>query len=224
MEKGKENESSGYSSVVEALVEDDKQRANFLRACLSKLGLRVNAKEDAVPSLSGLHLSSLKSANTTEILASLQDIITVENGEEYIKDDNDTFHILSPSRSSRGSKIRTDSKEESEKTDCDDTSEDRIINYSTIVKCIVIHDEEYPANRETPYFNHHAYYANLRHYQSQSTERGIDFGQDLLYGEVVTSTNTILEKYSIHQRSNRTRLTKGLLSGTPNYCDAFRQV
>lgn len=224
MEKGKENESSGYSSVVEALVEDDKQRANFLRACLSKLGLRVNAKEDAVPSLSGLHLSSLKSANTTEILASLQDIITVENGEEYIKDDNDTFHILGPSRSSRGSKIPTDSKEESEKTDCDDTSEDRIINYSTIVKCIVIHDEEYPANRETPYFNHHAYYANLRHYQSQSTERGIDFGQDLLYGEVVTSTNTILEKYSIHQRSNRTRLTKGLLSGTPNYCDAFRQV
>lgn len=200
LEKGKENESSGYSSVVEALVEDDKQRANFLRACLSKLGLRVNAKEDAVPSLSGLHLSSLKSANTTEILASLQDIITVENGEEYIKDDNDTFHILSPSRFSRGSKTRPDSKEESEKTDCEDTSEDRIINYSTIVKCIVIHDEEYPANRETPYFNHHAYYANLQHYQSQSTERGVDFGQDLLYGEVVTSTNTILEKYSIHPR------------------------
>lgn len=205
-------------------MEDDKQRANFLRACLSKLGLRVNAKEDAVPSLSGLHLSSLKSANTTEILASLQDIITVENGEEYIKDDNDTFHIMSQSRSSRGSKISTDAKEEREKTDCDDTSEDKIINYSTIMKCIVIHDEEYPANRETPYFNHHAYYANLRHYQSQSTESDINFGQDLLYGEVVTSTNTILEKYSIHQLSNRIRFTNGLLSGTPSYCDAFRQV
>lgn len=228
MEKGKENESSGYSSVVEALVEDDKQRANFLRACLSKLGLRVNAKEDAVPSLSGLHLSSLKSANTTEILACLQDIITVEDGEEYIKDDNDTFHILSSSRFSRGSKLRTDSKEGSEKTDCDDTSsQDRIINYSTIVKLVVIHEEEYPANRETPYFNHHAYYANLRHYQSQSTERGIDFGQDLLYGEVVTSTNTILEKYSIHPTFVPIELDslKGaLLSGTPNYCDAFPQV
>lgn len=199
-------------------MEDDKQRANFLRACLSKLGLRVNAKEDAVPSLSGLHLSSLKSTNTTEILASLQDIITVENGEEYIKDDNDTFHILSQSCSSRGSNIRTDSKEESQKTDSDDTREDRIINYSTIVKCIIIHDEEYPANRETPYFNHHAYYANLRHYQSQSTERAIEFGQDLLYGEVVTSTNTILERYSIHRRSNQTRFTNnGLSSGTPNY-------
>lgn len=205
-------------------MEDDKQRANFLRACLLKLGLRVNAKENAVPSLSGLHLSSLKSANTTEILASLQDIITVENGEEHIKDDNDTFHILSQSSSSRESEIRTDSKEESAKTDCDDTNEDRIINYSTIVKCIVIHDEEYPAHRETPYFNHHAYYANLRYYQSQSTERGIEFGQDLLYGEVVTSTNTILEKYSIHPRSNQTRFTNGLLSGTPNYCDAFRQA
>ncbi|MCJ1345822.1 biotin holocarboxylase synthetase, partial [Peltigera leucophlebia] len=194
LEREKESDAPGYSKVVEALVEDDKQRANFLRACLSKLGLRVNPKEDAVPSLSRLHLSSLKSANTTEILASLQDIITVENGEEHIKDDNDTFHILSQSSSSRGSRIRSSSEEESEETDCNDTSEDRILNYSTIVKSIVIHDEEYPANRDTPYFNHHAYYANLRHYQSQSTEGGIEFGQDLLYGEVVTSTNTILEK------------------------------
>lgn len=205
-------------------MEDDKQRANFLRACLSKLGLRVNAKEDAVPSLSQLHLSSLKSANAAEILGSLQDIITVEKGEERIKDDNDTFHILSQSSYSRGSTIRSDSKEESEKTDCDDTSEDRILNYSTIVKCIVIHDEEYPANRETPYFNHHAYYANLRHYQSQSTERGIEFGHDLLYGEVVTSTNTILEKYSIHLHSKQTKPTNGLLSGIPKYCDASRPV
>ena len=184
----------------------------------------MNAKEDAVPSLSRLHLSSLESANTTEILASLQDIITVENGEEHIKDDNDTFHILSQSSSSRGSGIRSDPKEESEKTDCDDTSEDRILNYSTIVKSIVIHDEEYPANRETPYFNHHAYYANLRHYQSQSTERGIEFGQNLLYGEVVTSTNTILEKYSIHPPFKANKPTKGLLSGTPKYCDASRQA
>lgn len=205
-------------------MQDKEKRAHFLRACLLKLGLRVNAKEDAVPSLSGLHLSSLKPANTTEILASLQDIITVENGEEYIKDDNDTFHILTQPSSSRGSEIRTASKEGSEKTKYDDTSEDRIINYSTIVKCMVIHDEEYPAHRETPSFNHHAYYANLRHYQSQSSERGIDFGQDLLYGEVVTSTNTILEKYPIHPRSNQNRFTNGLYPGTPNYCDAFRQV
>lgn len=205
-------------------MQDKEKRAHFLRACLLKLGLRVNAKEDAVPSLSGLHLSSLKPANTTEILASLQDIITVENFEEHIKDDNDTFHILTQSSSSRGSEIRTASKGGSEKTKYDDTSEDRIINYSTIVKCMVIHDEEYPANRETPSFNHHAYYANLRHYQSQSTERSVEFGQDLLYGEVVTSTNTILEKYPIHSRSNQTRFTNGLYLGTPSYCDAFRQV
>lgn len=178
---------------------------------MSKLGLQVNAKEDAVPSLSRLHLSSLESANTTEILASLQDIITVENGEEHIRDDNDTFHILSQSSSSRGSRTRSSSKGESEKTDCDDTSEDRILNYSTIVKSIVIHDEEYPANRETPYFNHHAYYANLRHYRSQSTKGGIEFGQDLLYGEVVTSTNTILEKYPIHLHSKQTIPIDGLL-------------
>lgn len=209
---------------MEALEEDDKPRVNFLRACLSKLGLQVNPKEDAVPSLSRLHLSSLKSVNTTDILASLQDIITVENGEEHIKDDNDTFHILSQSSFSRGSAVPSDAKEESEKTDCDDTNEDRILNYSTIVKSIVIHDEEYPGNRETPCFNHHAYYANLRYYQSQSTEGGIEFGQHLLYGEVVTSTNTILEKYWIHPHLQQTIPSDGVLSGTPKCFDVSRQA
>lgn len=73
--------------------------------------------------------------------------------------------------------------------------EDRILDYSTIVKKVAVHDEGLPQTRETPYFNHHAYYSNLKHYQSTATETGDDFGKHLLYGEVVTSTNTLLEKY-----------------------------
>lgn len=160
-----------------------------------KLGLQINQDQNAVPSLSRLHLSSLLSSKTSEVLASLQNIITVEDGEEYIKDDNDTFHIERPSSWSSGTVVGSSSQDEGEKIGDPDANEDRILNYSTIVKHIVVHNEEHPFNKQTPYFNHHAFYANLDHYQSQSSERDGGFGEHLLYGEVVTSTNTILEKY-----------------------------
>lgn len=76
-----------------------------------------------------------------------------------------------------------------------DAAEDRIIDYNTVIKRLLIHADDMPSSKLTPYFNHHAFYANLRHYQSQSKEAVVDFGRHLLYGEVVTSTNTILEKY-----------------------------
>ena len=148
-----------------------------------------------VPSLSRLHLSSLLPSATSELVASLEDIITVEDGEEYIHDDNDTFHIERPSTWSISSVVDPARVKESGNADAIDENEDRILNYSTIVKRIVIHDEEYPPSKNTPYFNHHAYFANLKHYQLQSSNEGAEFGHQLLYGEVVTSTNTILEKY-----------------------------
>ncbi|MCJ1467620.1 biotin holocarboxylase synthetase [Pseudocyphellaria aurata] len=172
----------------EALAQDDKQRTDFLKACLMKLGLQVNQEEDLVPSLSRLHLSSLIASTTSEVVASLEDIITVEDGEKYIKDDNDTFRFETPSSwSVTGKKF--------DQTNDDDANEDRILNYSTIIKRVVVHEKEYPASKETPYFNHHAYFSNLRHFHSKSEEEEDDgFGQQILYGEVVTSTNTILEK------------------------------
>ena len=68
-----------------------------------------------------------------------------------------------------------------------------IVDYQAVVKRLIFHDK-LPSSKLTPYFNHHAYYANLRQYQSESREGASEFGSNLLYGEVVTSTNTILEK------------------------------
>ncbi|MCJ1471231.1 biotin holocarboxylase synthetase [Pseudocyphellaria aurata] len=182
-----DSEAPGYSEIVEALSQYDKPRTDFLKACLMKLGLRVNQDEDPVPSLSRLHLSSLIASTTTELVASLEDIITVENDEEYINDDNDTFHIERPSSWSVPEK-------QIEKANEQNSNEDRILNYSTIIKRVVVHDKEYPASKETPYFDHHAYFTSLKHYQSQSRDEQSGFGQQILYGEVVTSTSTILEK------------------------------
>ena len=190
-----ESEIDGYAKMVEELAEDDKQRIDFLKACLLKLGLKVSQETTAVPSLSRLHLSSMLPHGTSEIMAGLQEIISKADGEEYIKDDNDTFRLENLSAWSLGSLAKTLTGESSKDTDVDDDDEDRIIDYNAVVKRLVVHGKEFPSSKETPYFNHDAFYANLRHYENKNRELKDGFGHNLLYGEVVTSTNTLLEKY-----------------------------
>ena len=192
----RESDVEGYGKVVQALVEDDKHRTDFLKACLLKLGLRVSQETTAVPSLSRLHLSSMLPNGALEILAGLQEIVSIADGEEYIKDENDTFHLEKPSAWSLGSLSKSLTGETSEKTDDDGDDEDRIIDFNSVVKRLVVHEKEPPASKETPYFNHDAFYANLKYYESKTQEAKNGFGNNILYGEVVTSTNTMLEKYT----------------------------
>ena len=191
-----DSEISGYAKVVEALAVDDKQRTDFLKACLLKLGLKVNQETTAVPSLSRLHLSSMLQNGTSKIMAGLKEIVCVIDGEEYIKDENDTFHLEKPSAWSLGSLAKALTGEKNLKTDKGDDDEDRIIDYNTVVKRLVVHEKEPPSSKETPYFNHDAFYANLKYYESKNQEAKGGFGHNILYGEVVTSTNTMLEKYT----------------------------
>lgn len=180
--------------MVDAIAKDEKLRVDFLKACLIKLGLKASQEETAVPSLSRLHLSSLNPADTSELVASLQEIISIQDGEEYIKDENDTFHLEKPSTWSLSSILSALPGVSIGKTDGVDDDVDRPPDYDTVVKRVVIHEEDHPAGKETPYFNHHAFFANLKHYQSTLKESDGVFGTHLLYGEVVTSTNTMLEK------------------------------
>lgn len=191
-----ESDVAGYTEVVQVLAEDDKQRTDFLKACLLKLGLKVSQDTTTVPSLSRLHLSSMLPNGTSDIMAGLQEIVTIVDGEEYIKDDNDTFHLEKPSAWSLGTLAKALTDEPSEKTDDRDDDEDRIMDYNTVIKRLVVHEKELPPSKETPYFNHDAFYANLRHYESKTQEVKDGFGNNILYGEVVTSTNTMLEKYT----------------------------
>ncbi|KAK4694483.1 biotin---protein ligase, partial [Lecanoromycetidae sp. Uapishka_2] len=191
------SEIPGYAKIVEALAEDDKQRTDFLMACLLKLGLDVNQENTAVPSLSRLHLSSMLPNGTSAMMKSLREIITITDGEEYIKDENDTFHIEKPSAWSLSSIADSLPGTKKANTDAGDDDEDRIIDYNAVVKRLIVHDKEPPASKETPYFNHHAFFANLKYYQGQGQNESDDFGVNIMYGEVVTSTNTLLEKYTL---------------------------
>ncbi|KAL8931541.1 MAG: hypothetical protein Q9211_006886 [Gyalolechia sp. 1 TL-2023] len=188
----------GLDNVVNALKEDEQQRIEFLKACLLKLGLHVNQEQTAIPSLSRLHLSSAVVSDTAKLVEALEDIITMQDGEEYIRDENDTFHLEKRATWSLGaltdelpaSSMKDPGGERSDNAE----DQDKIIDYNKIVKQLMIHDKDQPESKDTPYFNHQAFFANLTHYDSQSRESDGTFGKNLLYGEVVTSTNTMLEK------------------------------
>ncbi|OJJ81605.1 biotin--[acetyl-CoA-carboxylase] ligase BPL1 [Aspergillus glaucus CBS 516.65] len=177
-----------YTKVVDALAADDKSRTDFLKACLSKLGLQVTNETTTVPSLSSLHLSAQDPEDTSKIISSLQDGITKEGDEEYFKDANDTFRLEKSGVWNMGN-LEESLPAESENQD----TNQGIVDYNAILKRLVIHDE-LPSTKITPYFNHYAFYSNLRHYQSNMKEGASEFGSNLMYAEVITSTNTILEK------------------------------
>lgn len=202
-----------YPRVVDQLAADDKSRVDFTKACLAKLGLRVNQDNTGVPSLSRLHLSSAQPSEISELVSTWSEIITAENGEEFIRAENDTFVLEKPSawslanltkalpsavqavlpaaNSEHGATVKT---EEPDTESNPDDSTDGIVDYDKVVKRLVAHESSLPENKETPYFNHNAFFSNLRHYNSTSGNHDGVFGKTLLYGEVVTSTSTLLEK------------------------------
>lgn len=181
----------GFSDVIKALAADEKHRIDFLKALLVKLGLTVS-EEQNVPSLSRLHISSTKPSNIRTVADSLSDLIKRdESGEELLKDDNDTFHVVKPATWSMID-LEKALPTEGQMADQSDASTETIVDYNRVIKQLLLHEDDYPDSKATPYFNHHAFYANLKQYQSET--KTSSFGTHLLYGEVVTSTNTMLEK------------------------------
>ncbi|KAB8302395.1 hypothetical protein EYC80_005817 [Monilinia laxa] len=190
----------GYSDLVKDLAADEDSRTAFLKACLSKLGLSVSEESSTVPSLSHLHISSVHPHLVPELLASWDEIIDKENGEEIIKGENDTFH-LEKQESSWSVDSIIKSLPASVISPAGEKNVaglagviDGIVDYNAIPKRLIPHETDWPGTKETPYFNHHEFYSNLRHYQQEKSSEAEEFGNTLLYGEVVTSTNTMLEK------------------------------
>lgn len=214
------NKSNGlpsYASVIDAIAASDSTRVQFLKSCLTKFGLKANEEEKAVPSLSRLHLTAHQASDVSELMSSLHEIITLIDGDEYVKGENDMFHFEKPSAWSMntipkavaavlpkavtgGANLEgSDSPEkletrQNENEQREHDSSDNTIDFDKVIKKVVVHENGLPSSRETPSFNHHSYYANLAHYHSKCGTEDPLFGTRLLYGEVVTSTNTLLEK------------------------------
>ncbi|KAF1829038.1 class II aaRS and biotin synthetase [Decorospora gaudefroyi] len=219
-----------YGKVIDDITATDTTRLAFMRLILGKLGLQVNEKEQAVPSLSRLHLTAHDLADVSDLVANWSEMLTVIDGDEYIKGENDVFRIEKEgaawsvkelkravsavseklptlATATSGFQTREEQKEakankkqktkEEEIRECIQytatTAPDQILSYENIIKVIVPHENELPSAKETS-FQHEAFYSNLHHYHTKLRNPDASFGKHLMYGEVVTSTNTLLEK------------------------------
>ena len=146
-----------------------------------------------------------------------------EHGAEWIKCENDTFAIVQETkRWSMGSLSAAtaevletikavaetvlpstvveavagkENADPSLQADTSSSTRDPSPDYNAQTKHLVPHDQAIPDAKETPEFNHYAYFANLKSFAAiNCREAEGTWGQHLLYGEVVTSTSTILEK------------------------------
>jgi biotin--protein ligase len=190
-----------YSKMIEDLTEADKLRESFMKACLTKMGLLVAVETSTVPILSALHISSLHNIEVSELFDDLKSDMTVEEGERFVKGENDTFLIeknSSPlSLNSLGSSLPQTDSEAKDKAETDQLRsglDEKNIDYNKVMKRLVFHDGGWPQNDGTPHFNHSTFYSELVDYQDQRGSRAEEFGKVIMYGDVVTSTNTLLEK------------------------------
>lgn len=139
-----------------------------------------------MPSLSSLHLSSINNTEVTELLCLLESVIERDNDEDFIKAEADTFHVQS-------AEDFLDKNGSTELLDDLALQGTGIVDYTAITKRIVTHEKTLPPAKATPQFNHKLFYSSLKQYRR--VERNAeDWGNILMYGEVVTSTNTLLEK------------------------------
>ena len=205
-----------YGELVDKVTEDHEKQTGFLKGMLSKLGLRVSQEAYMIPRLSVLHLTSVYPEDVGSLLKNLKaaGLVTEEGGKEMIVAENDTFIVEEGGKDLSLSKLSfndtQDGQEEDESGESQaskpndpesDPESDKIIDYHKVIKKIHPHPTLQPSKSLTPYFNHSLYYKSLITYRSQSRLSPSQFGSFLLYGEVVTSTSTMLDKnYSLLEK------------------------
>ncbi|KAF9120497.1 biotin holocarboxylase synthetase [Mortierella sp. GBA39] len=185
-------------NVVSRLLEMDQQRLLLVRSLLKKLGLKLSqpevlqataAPKDAafvalppgailgIPDLTPLYLASVEPAYTTLLAHSLRSIATSEG---LIKEPNDTFQLIASPQHTIP--VHTSTLSET----AEGESEEKVIK-----NLVVCHDGGPPAST-TPQFVMDDYFQHLKKIRPPTQQ--FTFGNSLLYGEVVSSTQTMLDK------------------------------
>lgn len=174
MKPSKETEPEFFNAFEHLkLEENDHQRKLFMKYCLSELGLKVNEDVNmSIPQLTPIYVLSLKPESIFKLCNDLE--VTEHNNK--FEDTNDTFIFHGDNENDSDYFI---SEKVHESNDLD--SIPKHIKLST----------ELPPHKLTPYFNIATYREHLKKLSgNQVGEIGATFG----YSEVVTSTNTLLDK------------------------------
>lgn len=181
--------------LIDTITASDDRRVAFMKACLSKLGLHISREIPPVPSLSPIHLSAAIPSDVAELLSSWRaaGILAKDatnHQHEYIRGELDTFCIHQPDSTlvspSAAVEMGADSSSSSRNPDSD---------AERVQLTLRPHTATLPVLKETPHFNHSLYFSTLTSLHASSPGfLSNDYGRILLYGEVLNSTNTLLDK------------------------------
>lgn len=160
-----------YLETVKLLKENDEVRKKFLRACLLRLGLKVNDDEIVRPRLTPLLLSSPISGAVQSIIDDLTADVAADGNLLKCETDNFRLHVDETEISSH-----MDKQEELEDPD-------------TVTKELIAFTKEIPERKLTSYFDINNYFRYLR--ESYGALDRVRAGSILFYGEVVTSTSAM---------------------------------
>ncbi|KAI1293451.1 biotin holocarboxylase synthetase [Mortierella claussenii] len=198
-------------NVVTRLLENDRERVLLLRSLIIKLGLKLSypavatvktAEADTepgpalppgaiqgIPDLSPLYLASLHPSYTEELQRSLKSLATPEG---LIKEPNDTFQLIASPQHTVPAHTSTLSET------AEGESEEKVIK--NLVICSDGPPE--PATFLTPQFAMGDFFRHLKLVRGEEGHPSrFRFGNSLMYGEVVTSTQTMLDKnFALCQR------------------------
>ncbi|KAG0364208.1 biotin-protein ligase [Gamsiella multidivaricata] len=189
-------------NVVSRLLEKDRERVSLLRSLIMKLGIKLThpnisttapqtapVEDDAVnpelppgaiqgiPDVTPLYLASLHPSYTAELTRSLRSLVTAEG---LIKEPNDTFQLIASPQQSVP--VHTSTLSET----AEGESEEKII------KNLVLCPDDVPSPTQTPHFAMGDFFRHLQHIRPPSKD--LHFGNWLMYGQVVSSTQTMLDK------------------------------
>ncbi|KAF9186942.1 biotin holocarboxylase synthetase [Haplosporangium sp. Z 767] len=189
-------------NVVSTLLVKDQERVQLLKSLLKRLGLKLTQPEatvaavttsgtledtttpavplgaiQGIPDYTSLYLASVHPSYTSDLIQALKSLSIPEG---LIKEANDTFQLIASPQ--QPAPVHTSTLSES----AEEESEEKII------KNIILCPEGAPTAALTPYFDMNLYFEHLRKVRQHSSH--LKFGNSLLYGQVVSSTQTMLEK------------------------------
>ncbi|ODV92419.1 hypothetical protein CANCADRAFT_86662 [Tortispora caseinolytica NRRL Y-17796] len=168
--------------VLKKLLDNDQSRMQFLRylAGPDGLGLKV-AQEIKAPTPTSLFISSISSQVMDEFVAKCVEPLADKDG--YFQGQTDRFQFITAG-SLEYTKALSDAIEDK---DQDDPNKK--------LKTVVLYrgPNAIPDSLETPFFNHSVYYRSLVASHEQLHSNSIWMGITLMYADVITSTNTIMD-------------------------------
>ncbi|KAM7215230.1 hypothetical protein V8F06_009368 [Rhypophila decipiens] len=197
----------GYNFIVDSIREHDQVRLTFLKCCLSKLGLEVDPGKKTLPKLTEMHLSSLRPEHKAALLSSWKQMAkgTYDGESDLIEAGNDRFSLEEPTEPSNSLELGDEVDEYSDNagfsranTSGRGGTPDHAADFDHLTKRIVYHEKTWPSDDCCPDFSHSKFFSaveNARLNEKLANPRfNGSWGNVFMYGKVLTSTNSLLDK------------------------------